>query len=202
MSLLTDTAALLAYLQGHLREEPLHDVIEAPQPTARPAAVLAPLYSRKGRPHLLFTQRTASLRAHSGEISFPGGARDAEDASLLHTALRESEEELAIASDGVAVLGALPAVFSVVSNYLVMPYVGYLGEGLPALVPNPAEVAVVIDAPLAELADPAIFHEEVWMRGGIARTIYFYDLAPYRIWGLTGRIVHSLLALLPPPSLV
>jgi len=85
-----------------------------------------------------------------------------------------------------------------VSNFLVTPYLGWLAEGLPPLAPNVGEVAEVIEAPLAALDDPAIFHSEVWRRRGEAHTVYFYDFGPYRIWGLTGRLLHQLLALLPP----
>jgi 8-oxo-dGTP pyrophosphatase MutT (NUDIX family) len=196
--LLADAAALAAYLRQRLSSHAVLDPLASPQPGARTAAVLAPLYPVNGQPHLLFTRRTAHLRAHSGEISFPGGSHDPTDESLVDTALREAHEELALDRSRVAVLGPLPPVFTVVSNFLVAPYAGWLPEGLPPLVPNPHEVAEVIEAPLAALADPAIFHEELWMRGGIARPVLFYDLGPYRIWGLTGRILHSLLALLPP----
>jgi 8-oxo-dGTP pyrophosphatase MutT (NUDIX family) len=169
-------------------------------PGARVAAVLIPLYARGGHPYLLFTRRASSLARHSGEISFPGGSRDAYDASLAATALRESYEELRLPSGGVDILGTLPAVFAAVSNFLVTPVVGWLGEGLAPLAPlapNPAEVAEVIEVPLAALVDPAIFHEEEWRRAGETHTVYFYDYGAYRIWGLTGRILHTLLELLP-----
>jgi 8-oxo-dGTP pyrophosphatase MutT (NUDIX family) len=193
--LLTEAPALVDYLRDHLPK------LSAPPSSGasagRAAAVLAPLYSLSGRPYLILTQRARRLRAHSGEISLPGGAREPGDESLLATALRESHEELALAVERVEALGALPPVFSVVSNFLVAPFVGWLGEGTPALQPNPQEVAEVIYAPLRELANPAIFHEEIWTRGGLEHTIYFFDLGPHRIWGLTGRILRSLLATLP-----
>lgn len=202
-NLLADAAALAPYLRQRLAEL----VAEDPPspglrrlPEARAAAVLAPLYAVEGRPHLLFTRRSANLTSHRGEISFPGGGRDPEDPSLLATALREAQEELAIAPERVAVLGMLPQVFTVVSNYLVLPVVGWLGEGTPAVVPNPYEVAEVIEAPLAALADPAIFHEELWTRNGVQRPVRFYDLGPHRIWGMTAHVLHTLLGLLPPSN--
>ena len=167
-------------------------------PAARHAAVLAPLYARDGAPWLLFTRRATGLPRHSGEISFPGGARDPGDTSLAHTALRETHEELALDASRVRLLGALPEVYASVSNFLVTTYVGWLGEGLPELIPARGEVAEVIEAPLSALDDPAIYHEEVWTRGGAAHTVMFYDYGLYRIWGLTGRLLHHLLSLLPP----
>ena len=168
------------------------------RPGARHAAVLAPLYARDGEPWLLFTRRATGLSRHSGEISFPGGKRDATDPTLAHTALRESHEELALDGSRVRLLGALPAAYVSVSDFVVTTYVGWLGEGLPALTPSRSEVAEVIEAPLSALDDPAIYHEEIWTRGGAAHTVMFYDFGAYRIWGLTGRLLHHLLSLLPP----
>ncbi|HZC06761.1 MAG TPA: CoA pyrophosphatase [Ktedonobacterales bacterium] len=167
--------------------------------TPRQAAVLAPLYAREGKPYLLFTQRASGLSRHSGEISFPGGSRDPTDDSLAQTALRESEEELGLPSASVTLLGAMPPEYTVVSNFLVTPYVGWLGEGLPLLRPQESEVAEIIEAPVSALDDHLIYHEEMWSRGGgEAHTVHFYDFGPYRIWGFTGRLLHQLLALLPP----
>ncbi|HET9111905.1 MAG TPA: CoA pyrophosphatase [Ktedonobacterales bacterium] len=164
----------------------------------RQAAVLAPLYARDGKPHLLFTLRAAGLSSHSGEISFPGGSRDPEDTSLAHTALRESQEELGLPPSSVALLGAMPPAYTAVSNFLVTPYVGWLGEGLPLLQPQESEVAEVIEAPISALDDHLIYHEEMWSRGGEVHAVHFYDFGAYRIWGFTGRLLHQLLALLPP----
>ncbi|MGH2516210.1 MAG: CoA pyrophosphatase, partial [Ktedonobacterales bacterium] len=88
-------------------------------------------------------------------------------------------------------------VFTSVSNYLIVPYGGWLGEGPPELTLNAAEVAEVIEAPLAALANSAIYHTELWRRGGAEHLVHFYDFGAYRIWGATGRILHSLLSLLP-----
>ena len=204
--LLTNAEALATYLRLHLAEQtdatialdgyPL-DVAQMAR-TARAAAVLAPLYALDGRPHLLFTRRSADLKAHKGEISFPGGSRDSLDVSLEQTALRETHEELGIAPEHVKVIGTLPPVFAAVSNFFITPFVGLLGEGLPPLHPNPREVAEIIQAPLLALADPAVYHTEVWHRGGMAHTVHFYDFGAYRIWGVTGRILRTLLDVLPP----
>lgn len=197
--LLSDADALVLYLRQRLAEDAAPQT-ESPivRPAVRVAAVLVPIYARGGRPYLLFTRRSSSLAKHSGEISFPGGSRETGDSSLAATALRESYEELQLPSDGIEILGQLPLVFSAVSNYLVTPVVGWLGEGLAPLTPNPDEVAEVIEVPLAALADPAIFHEEEWRRAGEAHIISFYDYGAYRIWGLTGHFVHNFLDLLPP----
>jgi 8-oxo-dGTP pyrophosphatase MutT (NUDIX family) len=194
--LLADAPTLTAYLRALLSKRP-HAQPPAVPDGARCAAVLAPLYARAGHPYLLFTQRSLDLSRHKGEISFPGGGHDRADASLASTALRETQEELGLAPETIELLGALPAVFAAVSNYLIVPYVGWLGDGLPPLTPSPSEVAGVIEAPLAALADPAIYHTELWRRGDAEHLVHFYDFGEYRIWGATARMLHSLLSLLP-----
>ena len=206
-TLLTDAEALASFLSARLApptSEPTDASFEASSEpriigvAPRFAAVLAPLYARGGEPYLLFTRRSADLHAHSGEISFPGGSRDPSDGSLAQTALRESYEELGLERTRVTLLGALQPAYTVVSNFLVTPYVGWLGEGLPPLRPQLSEVAEVIEAPLSALDDARIYHEELWTRGGIAHAVHFYDFGAYSIWGLTRRLLHQLLALQPP----
>ncbi len=197
-ALLDDADALADYLATLLpRLPPWTLPPDAQDATARRAAVLLPLYARNRRPHLLFTRRSATLAAHSGEISFPGGSHDATDLTLAATALREAHEEIGLAPESVRVLGTLAPVFTVVSNFLITPIVGWLGAEPAPFSPNPAEVAEVIEAPVADLADPAIFHAEQWIRNGRPHPVYFYDLGPYRIWGATARVLHQLLELLP-----
>lgn len=207
-TLLADAEALAAYLRARL-VSPASDSADLAAAalandlrlrgvTPRVAAVLAPLYARAGQPYLLFTRRSAALSTHSGEISFPGGSRDAGDASLTRTALRESREELGLEPSRVTLLGAMPPAYTVVSNFLVTPFIGWLGEGLPTLRPQTTEVAEIIEAPLSALDDHLIYHEEQWTRGGVAHAVHFYDFGSYRIWGFTGRLLNELLALLPP----
>ncbi len=198
-TLLHDADALVAFLRERLAETPARTLSE-PERAARAAGVLAPLYAVGGEPHLIFTRRSADLPKHKGEISFPGGAREPADISLAQTALREAQEEIGLDPAQVELLGALPPVFAAVSNFFITPQVGWLGEGLPALTTNPAEVAEVILAPLAALADPAIYHTEIWHRFGGAHVVHFFDFGPYLIWGATWRMLHSLLSLLPPAS--
>jgi 8-oxo-dGTP pyrophosphatase MutT (NUDIX family) len=137
------------------------------------------------------------MTRHSGQISFPGGSRDADDEDLVATALREAQEELGLSVERAQVLGILPPVFTVVSNFLITPVVSWLGEDALHLVPNAGEVAEVIEISLPALADPTAYHEEVWPRAGREVTVHFYDVDGYRIWGATARILHDFLALLP-----
>ena len=195
---LRETAVLVRYLQTAL-SPPVMPTDPAAL-AARPAAVLVPIFAAPdGTPHILFTERSPLLTNHSGQISFPGGKQDPEDANLMATALREAEEEIGLTPARVTVLGELPPTFTVVSNYLIRPLVG-LVQGTVAEIAaavNGDEVAAIIDAPLAALADPTIMHSEEWLRQGKPHLVYFYQFGPHRIWGATGHILTNLLGLLP-----
>ncbi len=191
----SDLDAVVTQLRKRL--EPLTSEKPAGMPGGqRIAAVLVPLYLRAGRPHLLFTRRAATLTAHRGEISFAGGSHEPGDGALERTALREAQEEIGLEPERVELLGRLEPVVTVVSNFTIVPFVGLLPSGTGVLRPNAEEVDEIIEAPLAALADPAIFHSEEWVRAGQAHTVYFYDYGPNRIWGATGRMLFALLGLL------
>ncbi len=194
------TRELVQRLQQRLppveRADTLIDAVEGQRPNARKAAVLLALFEQENVPYLAFIRRASTLRSHSGEIAFPGGGVDATDTSPAMTALREAYEEIGLEPARVEVLGVLPPVFTVVSNYLITPVVAYLPQGLGTMQLQASEVTELILAPLHALANPAIAHTEQWVRGGMTRTVYFYDYDSYRIWGATGRILSMLLELL------
>lgn len=161
----------------------------APGPT--PAAVLLPLFRKNGEWHVLFTKRTAHLNHHSGEISFPGGVRHAEDADLLQTALRETWEEVGINPEDVEVLGILDDFLSI-HNYLVTPYVGMFPANYPLKL-NPHEIDKILEVPLSHLLRPEIFRSEDWSWKGRAHPVYFYNCGEEEIWGLTAAILRQFL---------
>ena len=195
----TNIADIVSILQEKLepveRAEVLSDTLEGVLPTARKAAVLLGLFELEGETQLIFIRRATTLRSHSGEIAFPGGGHELSDSSLVMTALREAQEEIGLESSGIEILGVLHPVFTVVSNYLIVPVVAFLPQGLGRLRLQDSEVTEVLVAPLRRLADPAIFHTEQWQRLGQMRTIYFYDYGTWRIWGATARILNELLEL-------
>ncbi|HVU70896.1 MAG TPA: CoA pyrophosphatase [Ktedonobacteraceae bacterium] len=197
---LRDISLLLPVLRARLqpleKAASLVDVLEGERPEARKSAVLLALFSQDGETHLAFIRRATTLRAHGGEIAFPGGSYDPSDSSLVATALREAAEEIGLHPTRVDVLGLLSPVFTVVSNFLILPVVAYLPEGPGQLLAQASEVAEVLLLPLAALSDPAIAHTEIWSNGGRTRPVYFYDYGSLRIWGATGRILASLLTLL------
>jgi len=177
----------------HLAEHPAQPLI---QQELRPAAVLVPLFLRRDEPWVLFTRRTEHLKNHGGEISFPGGGAEPEDADLWQTALRETEEEMGIAAVDIKRLGQLDDFISIY-GYLVTPYVGSF-RGPYAYRPDPGEIAEVIELPLQHLRDPQIYHQEDWQHKGRTVPVDFYQLDGHNIWGMTAAILKQLLQRLDP----
>jgi 8-oxo-dGTP pyrophosphatase MutT (NUDIX family) len=156
------------------------------------AAVLLALYGWPDAPGLIFTERRADLRRHAGEISFPGGRQDEVDADLATTALREAEEEIALAPTRVELVGALPPTSTFVTNYRVHPFVGLVAH--PAeldLRPNPAEVETVLTFSLDLLREG--YEMRRLIRRGIPIHTPTYEVEGQLIWGATARILGDLL---------
>ncbi len=174
----------------------LRDILESHYPSARNASVLIGLFDKNNETYVSFIRRASTLRAHSGEIAFPGGAADVSDVSPIITALREAQEEIGLDPSRIEVLGIMPPVFTIVSNFLITPVVAYLPEGPGRLQLQVSEVAEIILLPLQGLADPAIYHTEQWVQDNVPHTVYFFDYGSYRIWGATARMLNMLLGLL------
>ncbi|KAI8929304.1 NUDIX hydrolase domain-like protein [Entophlyctis helioformis] len=164
------------------------------------AAVLVPLCTVFGTPSILFTLRSASLRDHTSEVSFPGGGRDLVDASLLATALRETHEEIGVDPATVRVLGEHLAVPNKPTTKRVTPFVGFLGEtGDPsAMAFNTDEVAQVFAVSMAHLLDPA--NREVENFRGLGVDISSWPVGDHRIWGLTAFILDQFLRTIVLPQ--
>ncbi|HLF70373.1 MAG TPA: CoA pyrophosphatase [Actinomycetota bacterium] len=157
------------------------------------AAVLVPLIETETGWQLIFTRRSEDLRNHGGEISFPGGRVDAHE-SAVEAALREAHEEVGINPREVEVLGKLRPVFTIVSGYSIEPWVGVIPHN--DFSPNPAEIADVIEIPIATLREPGTRRVQRFIRsGGIYRNPAF-DVGPNTIWGATARILDQLLEII------
>jgi 8-oxo-dGTP pyrophosphatase MutT (NUDIX family) len=154
------------------------------------SAVLAPMFLLDGEPHLVLTRRRADLRRHAGEISFPGGRQDPEDADLLTTALREAEEEIGLMRDQVRTLGELPEVSTFATGYVIHPFVGVIPAGL-AWTLSAREVDAVLELSLEEVRDGRT--RTKMTRRGFTFETDAYVVGEHLIWGATARIIQFLL---------
>jgi 8-oxo-dGTP pyrophosphatase MutT (NUDIX family) len=158
------------------------------------AAVLVPLYLTGDRLHAVFTKRRDDLRRHAGEISFPGGRQDEDEADLRQTALRESEEEIGLHADDVELIGALQPTPTIATNYAVYPFVGLIEPGRTWR-PSAAEVAAVLEFPLHRLREG--YARRRLLRRGVPFRTDVYCVDEHLIWGATARIVADLLDRVP-----
>ena len=160
------------------------------------AAVLVPLFEdADGDLHAVFTRRRHDLRRHAGEISFPGGRRDAGDADLVTTAMREAREEIGLDPDAVELLGALQPTPTIATNYAVYPFVGLIEPGMEWVL-SPREVAEVLELSLADLR--AGYGRRRVVRRGVPFRTDVYVVGENLIWGATARILADLLDRVAP----
>lgn len=157
-----------------------------------PAAVLFPIVVRDSGNTVLLTQRTAHLRDHAGQISFPGGRVEEDDASPIHTALRETEEEIGLSRHHVDVIGFLPE-YRTGTGFRVTPVVGLVHPPFD-LTPDPFEVAEVFEVPLAFLLDPLNHQNHSMHYRGAMRHYVAMPYGDYFIWGATAGMIRSLTA--------
>lgn len=155
-----------------------------------PAAVLVPLVERDSGLTVLLTQRTAHLRDHAGQISFPGGRCEEQDASPVATALREAQEEVGLDPNQVEVLGLLPE-YHTGTGFSVIPVVALVHPPLNLKLDD-FEVAEAFETPLAFLIDPANHQLHRVEQQGRLREYYAMPWEGYYIWGATAGMLVSL----------
>ncbi|WP_430389143.1 CoA pyrophosphatase [Dyella sp. 20L07] len=156
----------------------------------RPAAVLVGL--REGvQPRLVLTVRTDHLQDHAGQVAFPGGRTDPEDADAIATALRESEEEIGLSRNLVTPMGFLDR-FETISGYCITPVVARIDPDA-RLYPAPAEVAEVFEVPLSFFLEPANLRRYTMEFRGHRRDMVEFVHGGHRIWGATAAMVFNLL---------
>jgi 8-oxo-dGTP pyrophosphatase MutT (NUDIX family) len=157
----------------------------------RHAGVLLPLLEREGNILVLLTKRTDNMEHHKGQISFPGGAVEEEDRSFQETALRETREEIGLSKEFIEILGSIDDTLTLVSNFLIHPYVGFVRSGCTYSI-NPAEVDRVLEVPLF------VFHPRyarmknyTFEEDGKSFQAPGYMYKGDVIWGATARIMDN-----------
>ncbi|MEJ0013586.1 MAG: CoA pyrophosphatase [Bauldia sp.] len=158
--------------------------------TYRDAAVLIPVVAREPEATVIMTLRTEHLPNHAGQIAFPGGKIDAEDASPVAAALRETEEEIGLGRDLISVVGTLPPYLSR-TGFRIVPVLARVEVGY-VLAPNPDEVADVFEVPLAFLMNPANHRRASRSFYGRERWFYEIPFAERYIWGVSAGIIRGL----------
>lgn len=160
----------------------------------RPAAVLCGITETEQGASVILTKRSAQMRTHKGEISFPGGRLD-EGETPLEAALRESHEEIGLHPQLVRPVGELNHVATLVSTSYIVPIVGAVDRH-DHLVPMTEEVDKVLYVPVHELLHPDAFREERWQLDNRQISVLFFDIPGETIWGATARMLYQFLAML------
>ncbi len=167
--------------------------MQLPEP-AREAGVIVPVYrAQDGALHLLLLRRS-SRGIHGGQIALPGGKREPGDASILHTALRETHEEIGIAAECIQILADLPPADTLTTGFTVHPFLGKIMNASGCR-PAEEEVEEIFHVPVAELAKPEAHGRglQEFLTWPEPREVPFIRLGAHRIWGLTYRILHPLI---------
>ena len=154
------------------------------------ASVLVPLVLRDGGATLLLTRRTAHLRDHAGQISFPGGRAEDHDVDPAATALREAEEEVGLPHDRVEILGTLPT-YTTVTHFVVTPVVALVTPPFDLKLDS-FEVAEAFEVPLSFLMTPANHRHHVFDFEGGRRQFLSMPYGDYFIWGATAAMLRNL----------
>ncbi len=158
--------------------------------SARPAAVLIPVVAHPGEASVILTTRTANLRNHSGQIAFPGGRIDPEDASPEAAALREAQEEIGLDARDVEIIGRMPDYYTG-SGFRIAPVLSVVRPGA-SLTINPDEVDDAFEVPLGFLMDAANHQRNSRMWKDIERHFYEMPFGDRYIWGVTAGILRAL----------
>jgi 8-oxo-dGTP pyrophosphatase MutT (NUDIX family) len=158
---------------------------------AKKSSVLILIYPDDSDAKTVLIQRPAYDGMHGGQVSLPGGKREESDATLIETALRETQEELGIPSSMISVIGTLSELYIPPSNYLVLPVVGFTSER-PAFRPDPVEVEKIIEIRIDQLSDPGYkVIKDIHVHGfTLSAPCYLVDGAT--IWGATAMILAEL----------
>jgi 8-oxo-dGTP pyrophosphatase MutT (NUDIX family) len=161
----------------------------------RDSSVLLLLYPVNEKLFTVFIKRTEYGGPHSGQISFPGGKFEDGDPSLVETALRESNEEIGLSPDAVEVLGKLTPLHISISNFRILPVVGFTAER-PAFITDPQEVDHLIEAGLEQLLKPEIVKTEILTFGDLSAQVPYFDIDGHHLWGATAMVLSEFLEII------
>ena len=182
-------------LTAHLRmasESRLRWLMEGMDPSrAKKSGVLILMYPVGKDTHIVLIQRPDYEGMHGGQVSLPGGKREESDATLVETALRETQEELGVPPHTITVIGTLSELYIPPSNYLVLPVVGFTSVR-PVFFPDPVEVEKIIEIGIGQLSDPGFKTVKEIKVHGYTLSAPCYIVNGATIWGATAMILAEL----------
>lgn len=156
----------------------------------RTAGVMLLLYPTADGLTFVLTRRTEKVGSHKGQISLPGGSIEPQDDNPADTAIRETCEELAVCEADITLLGELTPLYVIVSDFVIYPIVARV-PARPEFVPQPSEVAEVLEVSLTTLLDDGIKVTEQWKRDGYEMDVPFYRVGSHAVWGATAIILSE-----------
>ncbi|OEK01395.1 hypothetical protein BFP97_07625 [Roseivirga sp. 4D4] len=168
---------------------------EDPNNPARPGGVMVLLYPENGDIYLPLTKRPVYRGAHSGQISLPGGKVEKNDRDIVHTALRETQEEIGVENESIEVIGQLSELFIIASNFKVYPTVGVV-RSQPEIVPDTREVIRVLTPSLTELRDTNRRSTKTMHFPPYTIESPYFDIDGEVVWGATAMILSELVHLI------
>ncbi len=181
--------AMKQRLRQALSQRQKRHIVDA---SGMPSAVLLPIYYKQGQYYILFTKRTGKVKEHRDQISFPGGAYQDGDRTLVDTALRECAEEIGLMANRVEVLGELDDTVTRTTGYIISPFVAIIPWPYPFKV-DQWETEEIIEVPISALLDKSSVRQETEIIDGETVTSYFYHYQGRIIWGATARILNQFL---------
>jgi len=160
--------------------------------TVRKSGVLVLFYQKDNEPHIVLIQRPIYEGTHSGQIAFPGGKVEESDRDIVHTALREANEEVGVVMEDVEVIGQLSDVYIPVSNFLVSPVIGFV-DYTPSFIAEEREVAEIIELELKFLTHIKKLNlDNIKLSNGLKLKVPTFQFNQKTIWGATALMLNEL----------
>lgn len=160
--------------------------------TVRKSGVLVLFYEKDNEPHIVLIQRPIYKGTHSGQIAFPGGKVEETDRDIIHTALREANEEVGVVMEHVEVIGQLSDVYIPVSNFLVSPVIGFV-DYTPRFIAEEREVAEIVELKLSLLIQTEeLSSDNIKLSNGLKLEVPTFQFNQKTIWGATALMLNEL----------
>lgn len=185
-------AQMLETIKNQLKNFPLNQSQSSQPEFGATAAVLLLLHGDPLDPQIVLTQRAMHLNSHAGEVAFPGGMWDTTDPDLLHTALRETHEEIGLPPHLVEPIGMLPSASPKRRNLRVTPFVGLAHSPLE-LKSEPSEIAAIFNAPISMFTDINRYQYFEMKTNAGALSFPYLSYKGYKIWGFTLKVLVDML---------